>query len=78
MNPEPEIKYQASCPAAPTRLLYNYADAREQLGGVPPSTFALWISKGLIVPVKIGPRRSFIRHEDLVRLASGEALEQAG
>ncbi|WP_285576040.1 hypothetical protein [Geothrix limicola] len=61
------------------RLLYSYQEAREQLGGVPVSTFALWIAKGLIEPVRIGPRRCFIRHEDLIRLASGEVeLPKAG
>lgn len=55
------------------RMLYSYAEARAWLGGVPQSTFAKWIHDGLLVPVKIGPRRCFIRHEDLVRLARGEA-----
>jgi len=55
------------------RLLYSYQEARELLGGVPVSTFALWIAKGLVHPVKIGPRRCFIKREDLLRLANGEA-----
>lgn len=53
------------------RLLYSYQEARQLLGGVPLSTFALWIAKGLVEPVRIGPRRCFIKHEDLIRLASG-------
>lgn len=55
------------------KLLYSYQESRELLGGVPQSTFALWISTGILTPVKIGPRRAFIRYDDLVRLASGEA-----
>ena len=62
----------------PARLLYSYPEARKMLGGVPQSTFALWIAKGILKPVKIGPRRCFIRYEDLVRLASGDELEKAG
>jgi len=55
-------------------LLYNYAEARKMLGGVPVSTFAMWIAQGLVEPVRIGPRRCFIRHEDVVRLAQGVTL----
>ena len=61
-----------------TRLLYNYSEARELLGGVPVSTFALWIAQGLIVPVRIGPRRCFIKHDDLMKLAQGAALPKVG
>lgn len=60
------------------RLLYSYAEARELLGGVPLSTFALWIAKGIIEPVKIGPRRCFVRYEDILRLAGGYTLPKAG
>lgn len=60
---------------APSQLLYNYAEARKMLGGVPVSTFALWVHKGLIQPVRIGPRRCFVRHSDLVALASGPLPE---
>lgn len=56
---------------ASTRLLYSYSEARELLGGVPVSTFAGWIAAGLLKPVRIGPRRCFIRHEDLVALSDG-------
>lgn len=56
-----------------TRLLHSYAEARAVLGDVPVSTFALWIRQGLVHPIKIGPRRCFISHEELLRLASGKA-----
>jgi len=52
------------------KLLYSYEESREMLGGVPESTFALWIAKGFLKPVSIGPRRAFIRYEDLVRIAN--------
>ena len=55
-------------------LLHNYREARRLLGNVPVPTFAMWIAKGLIVPVRIGPRRCFIRHEDVVRLAQGDTF----
>jgi hypothetical protein len=58
---------EAAAVVAP--LLHSYLEARKLLGNVPEATFALWISKGLLVPVRIGPRRCFIRHEDVVRLA---------
>jgi predicted site-specific integrase-resolvase len=62
----------AAQPTAETpRLLYSYKEAREKLGGVPESTFSLWIAQGLIEPVRIGPRRCFVKHEDVVRLAQG-------
>lgn len=60
------------------KLLFSYVEARELLGGVPQSTFALWLRKGILTPVKIGPRRCFIRRDDIVRLASGPDLEKAG
>jgi len=61
------------------RLLYSYQEARELLGGLPVSTFALWIAKGFVEPVRIGPRRCFIKHADLIRLANGEMeLPKAG
>lgn len=60
------------------RLLYSYVEARELLGGVPIATFALWIAKGILKPVKIGPRRCFIKHEDILRLASGGETEKVG
>lgn len=60
------------------RLLYGYKEARQLLGGVPQSTFAMWIAIGLVQPVRIGPRRSFIKHDDLMRLSSGAALPKAG
>lgn len=68
---------QGAALSATPRLLYSYTEARELLGGVPVSTFALWIATGLVVPVKIGPRRCFIRHADLARLASGEPSQVA-
>jgi hypothetical protein len=60
--------------AAVTPLLHNYREARALLGGVPTSTFAYWIAQGLLTPVRIGPRRCFIRHEDIVRLTQGADL----
>jgi len=48
--------------------LVNYTDARKELGNVPVSTFLSWIRAGLLTPVKIGPRRSFIRRSDIDRL----------
>jgi len=54
------------------RLLYSYAEARKKLGNVPVSTFALWIANGLLHPVRIGPRRSFIKHDELMALAGGQ------
>lgn len=50
------------------RLLYPYKEARQLLGDVAVSTFAGWIASGLLKPVRIGPRRAFIKHEDIVRL----------
>lgn len=67
-----------SNPSEVKKLLYSYPEARMMLGDVPQSTFALWIAKGILTPVKIGPRRCFIRHADLVRLVSGADLDQAG
>ena len=78
MQQEPVTGLLAIRHDAPPRLLYSYAEARHLLGGVPVSTFALWIADGLVVPVRIGPRRCFIRHEDLLRLASGQPLHKAG
>ena len=62
---------------AQARLLYSYAEARELLGGVPVSTFSMWIAQGLIVPVRVGPRRCFVKCEDLMRLADGGATQKA-
>ena len=56
------------------QVLYSYAQARAMLGGVPVSTWSWWISHGLVKPVRIGARRCFIRHEDVVMLAQGIAL----
>jgi hypothetical protein len=53
----------------PEPLLHSYPEARALLGGIPQSTFAMWIAQGIIVPVKIGPRRAFIRHSDILRLS---------
>jgi len=61
----------------PVKMLYSYVEARKELGDVPVSTFAKWVHDGLVVPVKIGPRRCFIRHEDLIRLAAGEPAKAA-
>ena len=61
-----------------SQLLYSYQEARRLLGDVPESTFALWIRNGLFTPIKIGPRRSFVAYEDLVRLAQGAALPKVG
>lgn len=52
----------------PAKPLFSYAEARELLGNVPGSTWAKWIADGLVKPVRIGPRRCFIRREDLARL----------
>ena len=60
---------------SPEPLLHNYAEARALLGGVPISTFSLWIAQGLLIPVRIGPRRSFIRHSDILALAGVEVTE---
>jgi hypothetical protein len=49
------------------KLLHSFDEAREIMGGVPASTFRLWITQGLICPVKIG-RKPFFRHVDLVTL----------
>lgn len=54
------------------RLLYSYAEARALLGGVAVSTFAMWVASGIVHPVKIGPRRCFITHDELMRLVGGE------
>lgn len=59
---------------AQTRLLYSYIEARHLLGNVPQSTFALWIAKGLFHPVRIGPRRSFIRRDELLQVAGREVV----
>jgi hypothetical protein len=56
------------------RLLHSYSEARQILGDVPVSTWSMWIAQGLVVPVRIGPRRCFIRHEDVVKLAQGVTL----
>jgi hypothetical protein len=69
-EPQAAVQLNAETP----RLLYNYREAREKLGGVPKSTFALWIARGLIKPVRLGPRRCFVRAEDLIRLAQGNNL----
>lgn len=71
MSQEDRPEVQAEGLPIPNRLIYNYAETRQLLGGVPVSTFAQWISEGLVRPVRIGPRRCFVRHEDLVRLAGG-------
>ena len=63
-------------PAAVCRLLYPYSEARALLGGVPKSTWNLWIAEGLVEPVRIGPRRCFIRHEDIQRLAQGGTMQK--
>ncbi len=72
------VSHESNPQAIGHKLLYSYPEAREVLGGVPQSTFALWIAKGILTPVKIGPRRCFIRHDDLVRLAYGVELPKAG
>ena len=61
-----------------SQLLYSYREARRLLGGIPESTFAQWAAKGLFTPVKIGPRRAFVAHDDLVRLSRGAALPKVG
>ncbi len=53
----------------PAPLLYSYREARALLGNVPAATFALWIANGLLTPCRIGPRRCFIRRDDLLRLS---------
>ena len=65
MNTQPQT---TDAPSAMPRMLYSYPEARKELGGVPESTFAVWIANGWITPVRIGPRRCFIRYEDLQRL----------
>ena len=62
----------------PAKPLFGYAEARELLGEVPTSTFALWVARGLVLTVKIGPRRSFVPRAEIVRLASGIELPKAG
>lgn len=62
----------------PYRLLYSYKETRELLGGVPQSTFAMWIAKGIVVPVTIGPRRCLIKREDILALAQGITMPKAG
>lgn len=62
----------------PIRLIHSYAQCRELLGGVPSRTFELWIANGLIKPVRIGARRSFVRHEDLIALIESASLPKAG
>ncbi len=52
----------------PAKPLFSYSEARELLGNVPESTWNKWIADGLVKPVRIGPRRCFIRYEDMVRL----------
>ena len=52
----------------PAKPLFSYLESRELLGGVPASTWHKWIADGLVKPVRIGPRRCFIRYEDLMRL----------
>jgi|GEM_PF-6418895 len=49
------------------KLLHSFDEARDIMGGVPRSTFRLWIAQGLIHPVKIG-RKPYFRHEDLLAL----------
>ncbi len=61
----------------PAKPLFSYAEARAMLGDVPVSTFAWWVSHGLVKTVKIGPRRSFIPRAEIVRLASGVELPKA-
>lgn len=62
-----EIKPQELSP------LLSYTACRKAVGDVPRSTFDSWIAAGILVPVAIGPRRKFIRREDLERLIQGGA-----
>ena len=63
--------------APPRRELYSYRETRAMLGGVPESTFKVWLTQGLLIPVSIGDRRKFIRHGDIMRLIeSGKARRQ--
>ena len=62
---------QAEGLSFPPRLLFSYSESRELLGRVPVSTFAKWIADDLVRPVRIGPRRCFIRLEDILNLAGG-------
>jgi len=66
--PDPSTLDTDKGPGTEPRLLYSYAEARRLIGNVPQSTFALWIADGLVTPVRIGPRRCFIKREDLMRL----------
>lgn len=66
------MSHESNPQAIGQKLLYSYSEARVILGGVPKSTFALWIKQGLIQPVRIGPRRCFVRRADLERLACTE------
>lgn len=68
------VKNLGTPPPRQEPLLHPYPEARAMLGGVPPSTFAMWIAEGLLTPVRIGPRRCFIKHEDILRLAQGASL----
>jgi hypothetical protein len=58
-------------------LLYSYKEARAMMGGVSESTWTLWVAQGLITPVCIGPRKRFVKYEDLVRLAQGATFQKA-
>ena len=71
MNTHPQAPSTLATDQA--RLLYSYPEARKLLGDVPVSTFAGWIAAGLINPVRIGPRRCFVSHQDLVQLATPKA-----
>lgn len=51
-----------------TKKLHSYAAVRKECGDVPASTFATWVAKGYVTPIRIGPRRCFITDADLVRL----------
>ncbi len=73
MSQEDNPELQATGLSLPNRLLFSYHESRQLLGGVPKSTFALWIADGLFDPVRIGPRRCFVKREDLLRLAGGLA-----
>ena len=75
-NPLPTVLEADQARGAQARLLYSYTEAREQLGGVPQSTWSMWIAQGLVVPVRIGPRRCFVKREDLVRLAQGDPTQK--
>jgi hypothetical protein len=77
MTPIPKPPAEGKA-APPARALYSFAQARELLGGVSDPTFRRWIAQRLLIPVRIGPRRSFIRHEDIVRLSESGAVSAQG